>query len=137
ATEFIQKEEQRRKQIIHSLSSFDHTLFEFHYGLLQLCDNLSLYICLNEPDVSKEVEHSFFRNGIPLSESLNVFQEDKLDIQWADEKTVIINECPFSNPLTVTIKQKTISKEAIAAKGLLNSYKEAEYEKALIRFVER
>ncbi len=137
ATEFIQKEEQRRKRIIHSLSSFDHTLFDFHYGLLQLCDNLSLYICLNEPGVAKEAGHPFYKKGIPLPDALHVFQEDKLDIQWADDKTVTISECPFSNPLTVTIKQKTISKETIAAKGLLNSYKETEYEQVYVRFAEK
>lgn len=128
ATEFIQKEEQRRKRIIHSLPSFDPRLFDFHYGLLQLCDNLSLYICLNEPGISKEAEHPFFRDGMPIPDSLHVFQEDKLDIQWADEKTVTISECPFSNPLTVTIKQKKISKKAIKFEGLLNSYQKAAYE---------
>src|SRR5699024_6015589 len=122
---------------IHSLSSFNNTLFDFHYVLLPRCDNLSLYFCLNEPEVAKEAGHTFYKNGIPLHDALYVFQEDKLDIQWADEKTVTIGECLFSNPLTDTIKQKTISKETIAAKGLLNSYEETEYEQVYVRFAEK
>src|SRR5690625_1948886 len=120
AKDFVKTEETRRKLIIDTLPSFDDELFQFHYGLLQLCDNLSLYICLNEPGVAKEAGHPFYKKGIPLPDALHVFQEDKLDIQWSDDKTVTISECRFSNPLTVTVKQKTILKEPIAVNGLLD-----------------
>src|SRR5699024_806660 len=39
ATEYIEQEEQGRRRISHCLSSLDYTQFDFHYGLLQLCDN--------------------------------------------------------------------------------------------------
>jgi len=136
ASDFIQTEEQRRKRIIHSLPSFDPRLFDFHYGLLQLCDNLSLYICLNEPGVTKDAEHPFYRDGISLSKSLHISQKDKLDIQWTDTETVAVSDCPFSTPLTVTVKQKRISKKAIEATGLNDSYQKAAYEDIYIRFVQ-
>lgn len=137
ATNFVQTEEARRKRLIDSLPSFDDKLFQFHYGLLKLCDNLSLYICLNEPGADKEAEHPFFKNGIPLAKDLHVYQENKMDIQWIDAETVAISECPFNNPLTVTIRQKVIAKETIAAKGLLDSYQEAPYEDVHVRFVQK
>lgn len=39
---FIKTEKERREKLIASLPEFDPDLFNFHYGLLQLCDNLSL-----------------------------------------------------------------------------------------------
>nr|WP_253735858.1 DUF3891 family protein [Paenibacillus sp. FJAT-26967] len=32
-------------------------MIEQHFKLLKLCDELSLYVCLNEPGVSKDEEH--------------------------------------------------------------------------------
>lgn|SRR5699024_1391044 len=132
---FVQKEKERRNRIIRSLSTFDSYLFDFHYGLLQLCDNLSLYICLNEPGTSKEEEHFFYRDGIPLSTSLHGFQQDKLKTEWVDKDTVTINEFPFASKLTLMLKQKVISKKLIADKGLDKSYQDAPYEHVKIRLV--
>lgn len=132
---FVQMEENRRKRIIRSLNSFDPTLFEFHYGLLQLCDNLSLYACLNEPGSLKKDEHPFFRDGIPVSNTLKGFQQDKLSLRWKDNKTIEMSVFPFNKPLAVQIKQKIVGKKRIEEAGLITSYKEASYEEVEVCFI--
>lgn len=122
AKTFVQQEKERQQHISASFSDYDKVLFDFHYGLLQLCDNLSLYICLNEPNVKNKHGHPFFRKGIPLSSELTLFGENKIQLSWINEDTITMSEFPFKKPLTVTIKQKIIGKKEIMDKGLINAY---------------
>lgn len=130
---FIQQEKERQQRIIQSMDSFDEQLFNFHYGLLQFFDSLSLYVCLNKPGTAKEDEHPFFKEGIPVSPSLTFFNEEKIPLYWKDNKTVVMSEFPFTNPVEITIKQKRIAKDAIFALGLVKSYLNAETEHVATR----
>ncbi|WP_164670773.1 DUF3891 family protein [Virgibacillus doumboii] len=133
ATAFVQQEKERRQRIIQSMDDFAEHLFDFHYGLLQFFDSLALYVCLNEPGISKENEHPFFRGGIPVSPSLTFFNDNKVPIYWKDDKTVIMNEFPFYHPLEIMIKQKRVSKDTISSQGLIGSYLRAVPEHVNIR----
>ncbi|MFB4169616.1 DUF3891 family protein [Virgibacillus sp. JSM 102003] len=132
---FVQQEEERQKRIIQSLTNFDQDAFNFHYGLLQLCDNLSLYICLNEPGTPKEKEHPFFQKGIPVSSSIGVFKWDKLNFRWLDENTILTDEILFDRPLTITLKQKLVDKDSISKKGLIESYNSAPTQQVNVKLV--
>jgi hypothetical protein len=136
AKEFIQMEEKRCIRLMKTIAAFDHQRFLFHYGLLQLCDNLSLYICLNEPGTAKEDEHPFYKDGIPLAEALHLFPKSKLDIGWTDTETVVFSKCLFNTPLTVTLKQKVIARKDIRNNGLQESYQNAPYEQINIQFTQ-
>lgn len=135
ARDFVQSEADRRQWIIDCLSTFDPTFFAFHYGLLQLCDSLSLYICLNEPGALKKDEHPFFQDGVPVSDALQNLQQDKLNVRWKDNKTIEMSAFPFNKPLRVQVKQKVIAKRRIAEAGLITSYQEAFYEDVEIYFL--
>lgn len=128
AQAFIKYEEIRQQKIIDTLDKFNKHLFEFHYGLLQLADNLSLYICMNEPGTTKQNEHSFFKEGIPTNTSLHRFCKQTLQLKWLNEHTVMMKDFPFEGPITFKVKQKIVAKEAITAKGLIDSYEEAPFE---------
>ncbi|MUK89351.1 DUF3891 family protein [Ornithinibacillus sp. L9] len=133
AQTFIREEKTRQKAIWDHIKNIDNRLFNFHYGLLQLGDNLSLYLCLNEPCTIKENEHPFFSKGIPLASALIGFQQPTLDIKWKDQDTIQIHEFPFKHPFLVTIKQKTVSKEAIHQKGLIEAYEYTPFEEVSIK----
>ncbi|WP_144463629.1 DUF3891 family protein [Siminovitchia fortis] len=124
AKAFVKKEKARQEQLIETLPRFDPALFGFHYGLLQLFDNLSLFICLNEPGKN---ENPFFRNGIPLAPALGL--NGKLNVRWINENTVQVEDFPLEKACTVTLKQKTVRKEDIIKKGLIKSCLEAPLEK--------
>lgn len=131
AQSFVKEEEQRQERIFQSLNA-DKQQFKFHYSLVQLGDNLSLYICLNEPGVSKAKEHPFFKDGIPLSSDLNGFNHNTLKLRWTSENIVSISEFPFENSVEVKLKQKVLEKHAITAHGLIKCYEETPYEEISI-----
>ncbi|MFD1037767.1 DUF3891 family protein [Virgibacillus byunsanensis] len=124
AEAFVQKEEKRQRNLKHSLPAFDKALFDFHYGLLQFCDNLSLYICLNEPGTSNKEEHPFFKDGLPVPASLDICNQDKLHLRWKDKNTIQMSDFPFDGPVYTSLKQKVVSKGAISANGVIESYQE-------------
>lgn len=135
AQAFVKREKKRQQQIIAALPTFDYSLFDFHYGLLQICDNLSLYMCLNEPNVTKEDVHPFFHDGIPLSPSLHVFDHSKMQLDWRSMETIAIHPFPFASPPHVTLKQKTVTKRSIMDKGLNKAYQSYPYEEVNIQLI--
>lgn len=126
AQNFVQQEEKRQQRLISSLDDFNKRLFNFHYAMVQLGDNLSLYLCLNEPGVKKEEEHPFFRDGIPIPEAVEDFNQGKMQLWWEEDRTVVVEEFPFDRPVTVRIRQKIVSKEAVREVGLISSYELAD-----------
>lgn len=122
---FVKKEGERQQRIINTLPEFDELVFDFHYGLLQFCDNLSLYMCLNEPNTTKENVHPFFRGGLALSPALHFFDQQKMQLCWEGENTIEMETLPFLEDLTIKLKQKAVQKEKIKQNGLINAYETA------------
>ena len=135
AVAFIKQEKHRQKMIIESFGGLDYDLFNFHYGLLKLGDDLSLYICLNEPGVPKEKEHYFFQNGITLPMKPGDEKQMKMTLKWRDQNTISAYPFPFEERVTIKIKQKAISKKDILTNGLIKSYEKALYKKVELNFV--
>ncbi|WP_099156696.1 DUF3891 family protein [Virgibacillus ndiopensis] len=132
---FVQQEESRQQRIIRSIPNFNKKLFEFHYGLLKLGDSLSLYICLNEPGISKENEHHFYKDGIPIPSSLNIFGQRNLQLQWINKETIIMHDFPLRAPTLIKLKQKVISKKDIVDNGLLECYQASPLQEMTIRLI--
>ena len=128
AQEFVTAENTRQQSIIATLNEFNKRLFNFHYGLIQFSDNLSLYLCLNEPGIAMNAGHSFFKDGIPMNQELHEFCDEHLQLHWKNENTVVLDDFPFEQPFDVVIKQKAIPKADLSAKGLIASYEEATFE---------
>ena len=126
AQDFIQQEELRQQKIIDSTPGFQKEWFDFHYALVQLGDNISLYICLNDPGTAKKDEHNFFKKGIPLAKALDL--SEKMHLLWENDNTINIDPFPFDKPITFHLKQKEISKKDIAQYGLMEVYKNTPYD---------
>lgn len=132
--QFVQKEQERQARLRSQIDSFDEEIFAFHYGLLQLVDGLSLFVCLNEPGIPAEEGHPFFQKGLSIPESLRL-EGKTIHPKWVDNETVALNVFPFSYPVEGSIPQKKVAKAAMTEKGLLESYEEAFEEEMTIRFV--
>jgi Protein of unknown function (DUF3891) len=135
AVAFIKQEKHRQKRLIESFAGLNDDLFNFHYGLLKLGDDLSLYMCLNEPGVPKEKEHFFFRNGITLPMKPGDEKQAKMALAWRDQQTISAHPFPFKERITVKIKQKVINKKELLTNGLIKSYEKAPYEEVKLYFV--
>ncbi|MBY7142118.1 DUF3891 family protein [Virgibacillus sp. NKC19-3] len=136
ARAFVDQETERQQQIAASLSDIDKAVFDSHYALLQLCDSLSLYLCLNEPGVLMKDGHPFFRDGVPIPSALEEFHDTKMELTWKDQRTIAIHEFPLENPLPITLKQKIVTKEDISTKGFIPSYEAAPLQKIDLLLVE-
>lgn len=128
---FLKQEAERKNRIIADLNEFDEQLFDFHYALLAFGDTLSVFACVNELGATEETIHPFFKKGLSLSSELGL-KETVMKPSWSDEQTIALDVFPFEKTIHSKLIQKVVSKAAIQEKGLLDSYKEAEYEEVSI-----
>ncbi|OIJ18959.1 hypothetical protein BKP45_14625 [Anaerobacillus alkalidiazotrophicus] len=112
--DFLSLERDRQKKLKEKLHI--HKLEEeellFHYYLLQFCDNLSLYLCMNEPGVDKKNELIWFRKGFSQRFAFN--NKKRIVAHWLDKNTVSLTDFPFSKELTVSLKYKCIQKSQMS-----------------------
>ncbi|WP_394233544.1 DUF3891 family protein [Niallia oryzisoli] len=132
---FIEQERNRQQRIVESLGVLDSSLFNYHYELLRFGDDISLYLCLNEPGVSKEKEHYFFQNGIKLPVELEDKKITQMTLHWRNKHTVSVRPFPFDGTVTVKIKQKVIPKPDLIKYGLIKCYTEQPYEEMEVSIV--
>ena len=134
AKEFIKQEANRRSRTMATMDHESLRNFDKHLALLQFADNISLYMCLNEPGVDKEKEHFFFKNGIPVSNILQDSLSDVVHAEWRGEQMIALEGLPSIPPFSVTLQQKFIKKQDMHDHGLLEAYRKDPYMKNKIQF---
>ncbi|MCT8137946.1 DUF3891 family protein [Anaerobacillus sp. CMMVII] len=127
---FLAQERKRQRKLLQVLTVEKETL-QFHYDLLQFCDNLSLYLCMNEPGVDKKNEFSWFKRGFQQRFHFN--QKRRIIAHWLDKNTVSVEDFPFSCELTVSMGYKKIKKNRILS--LEKEYEAAENQQRVITLV--
>ncbi|MDV2583283.1 DUF3891 family protein [Alkalibacillus haloalkaliphilus] len=119
-TDFISQEMIRQDKIKRILNiQVPEEYIDFHFRLLQFCDDLSLYLCLNEPGTAKEGENPMFKDGFRQQFS---GIKGTIKAKWLDEQIVSVSPNPFKNPFKVEIPYKAVSKEDCEARGLQQAY---------------
>ena len=93
AVDFKNRESNRRKRLEERMPEEWLQNSEYNFRLLQLCDDFSLFVCLNEPG---ENTFPWYGNGFE-------FRGEKLMPVWRDEHTLNIDPNPFSEPFDLTI----------------------------------
>jgi hypothetical protein len=93
AVEFKEREAERRKRIEERLPQEWLEPAEYNFRLLQLCDDFSLFVCLNEPG---ENTFPWYRDGFD-------FMGRKLQPVWQDRHTLSLSPNPFSSSFDFTI----------------------------------
>ncbi len=128
------KEELKRQTSIQKQIDLEPNLLNQHFRWLQFCDDLSLYICLNEPGVKKKNEHPWFVNGFRNTE---VFSSSKKPIvaEWLSDKTINVQSFPFESEFTVNLTYKSISKNDIDEDGINNAFDKSPWLEEEITFV--
>ncbi|MBX0292375.1 DUF3891 family protein [Hymenobacter sp. HSC-4F20] len=129
---FLAYEAQRQQRLRHQLSlttlAAEATL-TFHLHLLKFCDNLSLYLCLNEPGVSKAREYPWFTNGIPLSDFFAFTQGTLVQASWATKNRVQITPSPFARNFPVTLRYRELPKDHVSGGSLAAGLERASWQK--------
>ena len=120
--DFLTSEKKRQHQLRTNLEITDEGLLNRHFQLLQLCDNISLYICLNQPGINNVEEHYFFKNGFKNSSTFNPVGQNNLNAKWSSKNEVNIIPFPFEDSFKVGIDQIHLFKNEIHKNGLESSY---------------
>ncbi|MBO8155598.1 MAG: DUF3891 family protein [Bacillaceae bacterium] len=132
---FISREISRRERIFdRMITSISDDEVAFHFHLLQFCDDLSLYICMNEPGVQKERELSWFRDGFRQKFS---FARNGMMAKWEDRKTISVDPFPFEEAFYVSIPFVKVLKRDIKEKGLDKAYQQGEKGELRVRIIRK
>jgi len=128
AIEFAKQEKARQSRLIEQLNLFESgskELLHLHFLLIQFCDNLSLYLCLQEPGTPKTEEFPWFKNGFP--ELFPFANGRKIMAEWLDSKRVSLHPFPLASPTVVSVRIKEVSKVNIQQYGIAKAYKDTNW----------
>ncbi|TCS96968.1 DUF3891 family protein [Hazenella coriacea] len=90
--QFLLQEQQRQQQLRPFIEMDDQELVKY-CQILKLCDDLSLFLCLNEPGIN---EHPWYQEGL-------LFAEMKIKWQWKNRNHLLLNAPLLSQPFEVSI----------------------------------
>ncbi len=93
AVSFRDAEVGRRRGIEAGLSEEEMQSVEYNFRLLQLCDDLSLFVCLNEPGRN---DYPHYRDGFG-------FMGARFEPVWEDERTLRLEPNPFSGDFGIEV----------------------------------
>jgi hypothetical protein len=134
---FMKNEKIRQQRLLTEIgieeASEQEKIMFYHLKILKFCDNLSLYICLNEPGTNKSIEHPFFRYGFP--QTFPFANNQLIHAHWDHEDTVSLSASPLMMELQVTLPIKVIKKELINEIGLVQAYNLAPFETRKVTYV--
>lgn len=100
AVEFRESEERRRTKLERELPQGWLTYAEYNFRVLQLCDNLSLFVCLNRPG---ENTYPPFKDGFE-------FMERKFQPVWRDDQTLSLVPDLFSNSFEISMPYRRVGR---------------------------
>lgn len=97
---FREREEVRREGIEASMAAEETEMFGRDFRLLQLCDDLSLFVCFNEP--GKEIS-SWHKGGFE-------FSGRKFHPVWEDDGELRFEPNPFSEGFEVSLPYRVVGR---------------------------
>ncbi|MGI2296834.1 DUF3891 family protein [Paenibacillus sp. GXUN7292] len=127
--DFIHHETERQKRIKAGLTHPGENIVERHFKLLQLSDEISLYVCFNRPGAAKEEEHPWYRAGFET-----IIDGQKINARWANSKEIVISPFLFEKEFTASIKIKYVAKDFINQIGLSAAYQETDLTEQVVTF---
>ncbi|MBJ6360352.1 DUF3891 family protein [Paenibacillus sp. GCM10012307] len=126
-TDFCKEEQNRQQQLKHRLGVVDESLLQAHFRLLQLCDDLSLYVCLNEPGAAKADEHPWFRSGFEKAKGFVSGGADLPVARWIGAKEIAVSPPVFEHRFSASLRAKHVPKPLIKELGIGRAYSETEW----------
>lgn len=128
---FLQSERKRQDNIRKELHH-PHTE-EFHMKVLQFCDDISLYVCMNKPGAAKNEEVSWFKNG--FRQRFVFLNNKKIHAHFHTNDTINIEPFPLFSNLEITINGIIIQKQKLVEKGMKKAYRDGKPCVRQFRFV--
>lgn len=130
--DYIRKETIRQDRIRQRVGALDPDWVLRHLRLLQFCDHLSLYVCLNKEGAAKEEEHPWFKDG--LGTKLN---DRTYTARWLSPTEIAVDPFPFRDRFQTTLRTKHVLKSERQQKGIALAYRDTAFSEQEISFVSR
>jgi hypothetical protein len=102
---FRERETQRQREMKDVMTGEELDNLKHNFHLLRLCDDLSLFVCLNEPGRN---DHPWYRNGFR-------FEGAKFEPVWEDKYSLRLDPNPFSQSFDLAIPYKVVGKDGRTA----------------------
>ncbi|WP_416150640.1 DUF3891 family protein [Salipaludibacillus sp. HK11] len=131
SAKFINHERIRQDKILKRIfkqeKKFTREIRDFHFDLLQFCDNLSLYLCMNRWGAKKNEEVTWFKDG--FTQQLATLDKKRVYANWESETTISLNPFPFEKErVHVSIPYKRLTKQETRSDNIRQIYRDAPYE---------
>ena len=131
--DFVAQEKKRQEDLFAAMEmDVPKDIYDLHFNRLQFCDDLSLYVCMQTPGVSKEEEVSWFKDGFRQTFD---FAPSGMIAHWVDDKQVSVDPFPFEGPFDATVPLKVVKKTEIERLGLNEAYHQAEDDQRFVTFI--
>jgi hypothetical protein len=98
---FREGEDRRQERLKGAMSARELEHLERNFRLLRTCDDLSLFVCLNEPGRS---DHPWYTNGFE-------FMGTRLEPVWEDRRTLRLDPNPLSGAFDLSIPYLSVGKD--------------------------
>ncbi len=134
---FMKTEKERQRNLRKMFPEINQNLIHLHFQLLQLCDNISLYVCLNEPGIGKQQEHPWFQKGFSRSEAFNAENRQRLMPAWLDTLRISIHPFPFDREFSTTLKFREVSRQSLETLGMRTAYAQAPLQEQEVIFCQK
>ncbi len=99
---FVTGESRRQERLRSGMSGEEAENIDRNLRFLKLCDGLSLFVCLNEPDGSDYPP--------PYPDGFS-FDGENYAPEWTDQRTLRLDPNPFSEPFEVSIPYQEVGKD--------------------------
>ncbi|MBD2863380.1 DUF3891 family protein [Paenibacillus oceani] len=124
--DFTRHELERQRRISAGLGLTNREELLKQLQLLQLCDRISLYVCMNEPGAAKEKEHPWYKAGFSDSERFSPKGDTRLTAGWMSDTEIELTPNPFEHTFRTEIIQRTIDRRHIEQVGIAEAYAHSE-----------
>ena len=98
---FGEAEAWRQEKLKGAMSVEELENLGHNFRLLQMCDDLSLFVCFNEPGRN---DHPWYKNGFE-------FEGTKFEPLWEDRRTLRLNPNPFSGTFDLVVPYMLVKKD--------------------------
>ncbi|MBH0230214.1 DUF3891 family protein [Halobacillus yeomjeoni] len=131
--QFIKEEKERQETLFAQMETdVPMDIYQLHFKRLQFCDDLSLYVCMQEPGITKSEEVPWFKDGFRQSFD---FSPEGMMAHWKDENHVTVDPFPFQSAFDVLIPYRLVQKDLINDVGIERAYQETEVKHYRISFI--
>lgn len=127
---FFRAEQNRQERLRNEHEFPAEDIVQRQFALLQLCDDISLYVCMNIPGAPKEREHPWFKDGFDMT-----VDGQRVAAAWLNKEEVRLSPFLFKREWPVVLRNKHVPKKWIEKEGIAKAFDQTPWTEQKVLFV--